>query len=149
MAAHQSGSPDSGYGLALGSSDEALLIALSPTGYLTIQEHQLQLGQAFGTGLTDSPDELNNMIANGPTANQTSDAIMPILTWQPWPHVKTGTQTNEIWLDKRGSELTVQINREYLYTGPTNFSPNKIGLWTAAFNEASTIDFKTLTIFSE
>ena len=38
----------------------------------------------------------------------------PVLPWQPWPHVQPGGNPNELWLDIRGSEISVRINRELL-----------------------------------
>ena len=147
-AAYQSGDLDSGYGLALGADESVLIVALSPLGYVTI--HQLERPSTI---VEDSAD-LNNMIANGPSfsppKNEGLMADTTILDWQPWPHVNQGTETNEIWLDKRGDTITIYINREHLWTGPISPPPSsQIGLFTASFNKTTTIDFKTLEIFTE
>ncbi len=144
-AAHQSGDPDSGYGLAIGNAQKTLLIALSPTGYAAIQTHQLNPTQIKNS----SQDDLDNMIANRPSDNASTKTTTSIFEWQPWPHVKTGNQTNEIWLDKHGRTITIYINRELLYTGPLTLSTPQIALYTATYNQPITINFEKLTIFSE
>ena len=144
-AAHQSGDLDSGYGLAVGNTEEALLIALSPTGYATIQTHLL-IPTEITTG---NQNDLDNMIANNPSLSQPSNQITPILDWQPWPHIQRGNETNEIWIDKNGRTLTIIINREQLYTGSLSFSTTQIALWTATFNQPTTINFEKMTIFAQ
>ncbi len=114
-AAYQYGDLDAGYGLALGSDESALVVAVSPTGYVTILQ-----------------------------------ADTPILNWQPWPHVQQGTETNEIWLDKRGDTVTIYINREHLWTGPITPPPSpQFGFYTISFNNPTTINFKSISIFSD
>jgi hypothetical protein len=151
-AANQSGDLDSGYGLALGSDDSVLIAAVSPLGYVLISQLEAEL----------DTDTLDNMIANGPTADgngrgvgwpllETPESENALLPWQPWPHVKRGLETNEIWLDKRGETVTIYVNRELLWSGP--ISPlalrPQIGLYAAAFNRPATINFNRLEIFSE
>jgi len=136
-AAHQSGDPDSGYGLAVGNAQEVLLIALSPTGYATVQIYQpSQRCQAL-------------MINDGSPNTIDEKCLASVFDWQPWPHVKTGSQTNEIWLDKRGQTITIYINRELLYTGSLALYTPQIALWTATNNQPTTINFEKLTIFSK
>lgn len=158
-AAYQSGEKDVGYGVAVGSDTAVFVVAISPLGNAAITHLQLPPSQPVvdeGIG----PDDLDNMIANGPSRNEaeqfltwpisaTAQSETPLLQWQPWPHINGGQDTNEIWLDKRGDEITVRINRELLWMRSFPISVSKIGLWAGSYNEAGTIDFKTLTIFSE
>ncbi|MFZ0544974.1 MAG: hypothetical protein WAM60_06030 [Candidatus Promineifilaceae bacterium] len=153
-AAYQSGDLDSGYGLAFGGDDGALVVAVSPLGNAAVfQPGSLSL-------INNEPDNLDGMIANRPLGNSndgvfvwpssaTSPPETPLLEWQPWPHVHTHEETNEIWLDKRGEELTIRINRELFWTGRISIPAAQIGLWSAAFNEATVIDFENLAIFEE
>jgi hypothetical protein len=117
-AALADGEVDSGYGLALTGEDARLVVAVSPTGYVTIREEQ-----------------------NGkpPLAR---------LPWQPWPHVRSDMKANEIWLDARqtgkGSEVTAWVNREQVWSGALDWTPDGVDLWLASFGAAATVDFKAL-----
>ena len=108
-AVYQSGSLDSGAGLALGE----LVVAVSPLGYVLVQ--------------------------------QANEAIMP---WQPWPHVQMEGATNEIWLDVRGENVTVWINRELLWQGIATMPTRRLGLFGENFGETAVYTFPTLEIFS-
>lgn len=113
-AVYQTGNPDSGIGLALGSKTEAFVVAVSPLGYALVQQ-----GEA---------------------------AMMP---WQPWPHVPLGAASNEIWIDVRGPELTVRLNRELLWQGTVSLAARRIGLFGEGFGEETAVyTFPTLQIFS-
>jgi hypothetical protein len=138
-AAYQSGSLDSAYGLALGSQEQALLIALSPTGYAAIQTFTPPAAEG----------ELDNMIANHPLNGTLSNSLVPILEWQPWPHINTGTGPNEIWLDQRGNTITIRINRELFWTDSFPIQFVKAGLWLTSYDEPVTITFETFFLFSD
>ena len=96
-AVHQSGEPDAGYGLMVGSEGRSLAVLVSPLGYVTVR-----LGET---------------------------AVVP---WQPWPHVRTGMEPNEIWLNMGGVEgngrAAVRINRELLWTGEVGVLAGQVGL---------------------
>lgn len=115
-AARSSGETDSAYGLAIGKADEMLVIAVSPLGYVNIEQ-----------------------------------GGKPILPWQTWPHVRTGEQSNEIWLDVRPSgimsQLTVRLNRELLWSGELELSSTEIGLAAESFGETAVINFQRLELF--
>jgi len=119
-AALQKGSPDAGYGLALGHDSDGVVIAVSPTGYLTIYRWH--------------------------GVNQTGS---PILPWQVWPHVGRSRELNEIWVDVEGGEITgIRINREILWEEAIPISGFDIGLFAQGFDGPATIDFQTLEYFS-
>jgi hypothetical protein len=75
-----------------------------------------------------------------------------ILPWQPWPHVKTGNQPNEIWLDVRpmdtASQVTVRLNRELLWSGEIALSGSEPGLVVESFGGPTTADFSRLELFA-
>jgi hypothetical protein len=75
-----------------------------------------------------------------------------VLPWQTWPHVKTGDQINEIWLDVRPlgptSQITVRINRELLWSGEIALSGSEVGLLVESFGEPTTVDFSHLELFA-
>jgi hypothetical protein len=112
-AVYQSGNPDSGIGLALGGGEDAFVVAISPLGYVLVQ----QAGE-------------------------------PILPWQPWPHVQPEDAPNEIWIDVRGEEVTVRLNRELLWQGDYLLSTRSLGLFGERFGETAVYTFPTLEIFS-
>lgn len=122
-AAHTTGESDSGYGLTLGDSDGQLLVALSPLGYVMVREERT------GTGPV---------------------TYMP---WQTWPHVRSGTAANEIWLDVNNSDdqaaVTVRINREFLWQGKISVMPQQVGLYQTTFGGPATVDFRQVEWFAE
>lgn len=122
-AAHTTGEPDSGYGLTLGDNDDRLLVALSPLGYVTVREERKDAEPV---------------------------AYMP---WQTWPHVRSGTAANEIWLDVNNSDdqaaVTVRINREFLWQGKISVMPQQVGLYQTTFGGPATVDFRQVEWFAE
>jgi hypothetical protein len=158
-AAHQSGETDAGYGLLMGGDESAFLAAVSPLGYASIAYLKWPVQQPISEGV-GTIDDLDGMIANGPPETENgktivwpiSDSIQPVnrlLDWQTWPHINGGQKSNEIWIDKWGNSFTVWINRELLWKGRISISVSRVGLWSASFNEDSTINFQKLAIFSE
>lgn len=122
-AAYEAGETDSGYGLAVGDRQAALVVAVSPLGQAAVW--QTVAGEA-------EPRYL--------------------LPWQPWPHVHPGTSPNEIWLeidDDAGiTQVTARVNRELLWQGnliePPPADPY---LWLGSFGGPVTVDFQTLDWF--
>lgn len=114
------GDPDSGYGLVLYGEDGRLVVAVSPLGYVAIREE--------GSGR--------------------SGYLIP---WSSWPHVVDGE--NELWLDIDGqgerTTITAAVNREHLWRGETEWSPDRAGLWLAAFEERVEVQFRSLEWFAE
>lgn len=132
-AAYQSGELDIGYGLALGRETQYLAVAVSPLGYVAIwQEITTQMPQ------------------NSQRLPSTS-----ILPWQPWPHVHTNTETNELWIDvdptgnSKISQFSVRINRELLWRGRLDTPAGQIGLLVESFGAAAVIDFQRLQLFHQ
>lgn len=122
-AAYTDGETDSGYGLAVGDGQEALVVAVSPLGQAAVW--QTLAGE-------DEPRYL--------------------LPWQPWPHVNTGTTPNEMWLeieDKAGiTQVTARINRELLWQGNLVEPPDTgAALWLGSFGGPVSVDFQTLDWF--
>ena len=111
-AVFQSGNLDSGVGLALGDADDALVVAVSPLGYVLVQ--------------------------------QADEGLLP---WQPWPHVNFEDAPNEIWIDVRGTEVTVRLNRELLWQGEHSLSTRSFGLFGERFEETAVYTFPTLELF--
>lgn len=123
-AAYVSGELDSGYGLAVGNSTNAIIVGVSPLGYAAVWER----------GAQDEPDLYH-------------------LPWQPWPHVQSGTTTNEIWIDvlpaANEAAIAVRINRELLWNGTISLpAESQPGLWLGTFGEETTALFQTLILFA-
>lgn len=116
-AVWQSGSLDSGVGIALGDEAapaDAFIMAVSPLGYVMVQ--------------------------------QAGTALLP---WQPWPHVQLNGAPNEIWIDKRGAELTVWLNRELLWQGSRTLATRNFGLYGEFFRETAVYTIPTLELFAK
>ncbi|MBE2220017.1 MAG: hypothetical protein IAF02_00670 [Anaerolineae bacterium] len=110
---------DVGYGLVLGSDEAHVAVAVSPLGYLSVWQK----------------------------TDQKTDIILP---WQPWPHVQRDMASNEIWLDVAdGNQLTIRINREWLWTGEIDQPSGQIGLVAESLGETAVVNFQTLEIFEE
>lgn len=116
-AAYVDGERDSGYGLTLGEGG-ALTAAVSPLGEAAVW----------------------TTAAPGTTPRY-------LLPWQPWPHVRPGAATNEIWLDVADGErprVTVWVNRERLWQGDLSDGGPLGGAaaaWLGNFGGAVTVDF--------
>ncbi len=121
-ASHNSGEEDIGYGLTLGDEAAYLAVAVSPLGYLAIWESDVQSG-----GSTDSY----------------------LLEWKTWPHVKTASSPNEIWVDIVGNRASVRINREWLWEGEITSGSENIGLLGESFAETAVIDFESVELFAK
>ena len=133
-AAYRSGELDIGYGLVLGTNNEYLAAAVSPPGYVAIWQ-------------VTSEQLLLNSSRSRPLAF--------IIPWQPWPHVRTGAETNELWVDvdradnSTNERITVRINREWLWSGEVEILEGQIGLWVESFGEAAVLNSQRLQLFNE
>jgi hypothetical protein len=117
-AALQSGYLDSAYGLALGSENEYLLTAVTPTGHLI-----------------------------PPTIHNSQFIIHHSQLLRPWPHINQLDTPNEIWLDVTDSAVTVRFNRELYGEESLNVPPGHIGLWGMSWGETAVIDFQRIELF--
>ena len=121
-ASHKSGEEDVGYGVLLGDEAAYLAVAVSPLGYLAIWESDVQSG--------DSTDSY-------------------LLEWQTWPHVKTESSSNEIWVDIVGSRASVRVNREWLWEGEIITGSENVGLLSESFAETAEVDFESIELFAK
>lgn len=121
-AAPTSGEQDIGYGLALGDEANYVVAAVSPLGYITLSSCSLTIDDC----------------------QLTIDNFSP-LPWQTWPHVRP--DVNEIWLDVDGDELTVRVNREFLWQGEIQLD-GRIGLWLESYGGAAAVHFQKLDLFT-
>ena len=112
-AVYQSGSLDSGVGFALGDETGQFIVAVSPLGYVLVQ--------------------------------QNDTAVLP---WQPWPHIQLENEPNEIWIDVRGEEITVWMNRELLWQGIYSLPTRNLGLFGENFGETAVYAIPSIDIFS-
>lgn len=96
---------------------------LPPTNYTLRLTAVHQSGEPdVGYGLIVGDDSNGLTVLVSPlgyvTVRLGETAVVP---WQPWPHVQTGTEPNEIWLNVGGVEgngrAAVRINRELLWAG--------------------------------
>ncbi|RMG99283.1 MAG: hypothetical protein D6706_05720 [Chloroflexi bacterium] len=70
------------------------------------------------------------------------------LPWQTWPHIRLANAPNEIWVDVRPDEITVRINREFLWQGSAEHISGKIGLTGMGLGETAVIQFTTLKLYT-
>jgi hypothetical protein len=114
-----SGELDSAYGLVLGTEEQNLVAAVSPTGYVSL----------WNQGLDQADD------------------IIAWRTW-PHINRKFGTNELwlDVVGDQL---VSVRTNREILWQGEQPLTGRRIGLWAQSFADPATIDFQHLQIFSE
>ncbi|KAA3659334.1 MAG: hypothetical protein DWQ04_22625 [Chloroflexi bacterium] len=129
-AVYQSGSPDSLYGFLLGNETENIIVAVSPLGYVTIEQSTVNNQQST----------INQPPAHSPQS---------LFPFQTWPHVRTGTVPNEIWIDVIGNQVTVWLNRELLWVGEVDIVGRQIGVVGESFGETAVFDFKQIQLFWE
>lgn len=74
------------------------------------------------------------------------------LPWQPWPHVRVGQETNEVWLDAAragdGTLVTAWVNRERLWQGVVAWPPAGVELWLGSFGGPTAVDFRALAWYA-
>lgn len=116
---HQSGELDSGAGLILGDGNTAVIIAISPLGYVSVQQNK-----------------------------PITDYRLPIteFPWQPWPHVRPGNAANEIWVDVVEGRMQVRMNRELLWAGDVLIQPTTAGLYGESFGGTAVFHFSGLVL---
>lgn len=125
-AAYTSGEQDSSYGLALGSPDDYLVVAVSPAGYVSVFQVSREQSEVSNSSFTMHHSSL--------------------LPWQPWPHIWRGTQSNEILLEIMGEDVTARVNREWLWQGKWAGRGRGPGLYLATHHQPTTATFYELTI---
>ncbi len=130
---HQSGDVDSGAGIALGDNCTAVLVVLSPLGYVSIQPIVPARQGEGALACQTKPDP--------PTD--------PLLLWQPWPHVHQGQAPNDVWVDIKDGQMWVRVNRELLWTGQAPLQPEQIGLYVESFGDTAVYTFQELQLFAE
>jgi hypothetical protein len=123
-AAHLRGEIDSGYGLIIGSARHFLAAEVSSLGYVSLWHYD---------GRSDAADPASTYL----------------LPWQTWPHVRTGAQPNEIWLERRGERITIRINRELMWQGEVGRFSGQIGLVGESFGDWAIVDFRELRLFTD
>lgn len=109
------------------ASDRPFLIwldgALPATNYtlrLTAVHKSGEPDVGYGLRLGDDSNSVTVLVSSlGYVAVRVGEtAVVP---WQPWPHVHTGAEPNEIWLNVGGVEgegcVSVRVNRELLWAG--------------------------------
>lgn len=126
--AHQSGEPDSAAGIVLGNECANVIIAIAPLGYATIQQ---------------TPAHTEN-------CPPITDYHLPIteMPWQPWPHVHSGEEPNEIWIDVEEGQMQVRLNRELLWVGDAPIQPTQLGLYGESFGETTVYQFPHITLYT-
>lgn len=121
LAAHGRGERDIGYGLAVGNAQSALVVAVSPLGYVRVWQQ-------------------------GP---EDSDVRIEHMPWQTWPHVRRDDAENEIQIDVTPDVVSVRLNRELLWQGKSDVNTENLGLYLESFGGATAVDFRQLTLYYE
>jgi hypothetical protein len=124
LTAHKvKGESDIGYGLILGEPGHELIFAVSPLGYLS-----------FWRELQENDRKIEEQY----------------IPWRTWPHIQTGTDPNEIWLDiEDGLVTSIRLNRELLNADPVSVPGREIGIWLKTFGDPTQISFDKVEIFEE
>ncbi len=123
-ASLSSGEHDIGYGIILGNEEQVFVVSVSPLGYASIWQDKEAL-EELGTG---------------------SAQIMP---WQTWPHIASGTDTNEIWIDIDSTGIQVRVNRELLWRGSVTGQWQQAGVWSESFGGPAVVNIQRVELFSQ
>jgi hypothetical protein len=97
---------------------QRLFVAVAPTGYLAIWQE---------------------------VDGHAPEFLMP---WQTWLHVRPERAANEIWLDVRGEQATVRINRELLWQGAAAPVGRQASLYLESFAGPATVHFQSLDYYA-
>ncbi len=119
--AHQNGELDSGAGLVIEGECGQLLVASSPLGYATVQ--------------------------HSPTTSVRC-SLPTDIPWQPWPHIKTGSESNELWLEAAEGLVTVRVNREILWQAAVEIEAQQLGIFAESFGGETEFEFQTIELFT-
>jgi len=71
-----------------------------------------------------------------------------VFPWQPWSHVKRGSNANEIQIEVRGESVSVRVNRERLWEGERAIQGAGAGLYSQSFGQETVIQFQELVTFA-
>ena len=118
-AALAGGEVDSAYGLVIGDESENIVVAVSPTGYVTIWRNE----------------------------GRERQTIIPWRTW-PHVAQDNGANELWLDIEG-GTMISVRINRELLWQGAQPAAGRRIGLWAETYGGPARIDFELLELFSE
>lgn len=119
-AVHQSGSPDSAIGLILGSDQQNIRATISPLGYTAVI----------------------------PSSGQATPGTPPQPA-APFPHVRSGTDPNEIWVDVVKGRLTVRVNRELLWSGDVGELKGTLGVWGESYGDTAVYQLPQMVVYEE
>lgn len=119
IAGYDSGDLDSAYGLLFGQGDDSIAVMISPLGNVAVASH---------------------------TAPEMSGAGGHYLPWQTWPHVRTGSQTNDLLVNLEDDTINIRLNGEFLWERNGIKPVNRIGLIGASYGEEVTIDYRLAEI---
>jgi len=137
VAAYNTGEQDSGYGLAFGSPEDYLVVAISPVGYVTV----FQVSSfEFKVSSSEPP------ISQSPTLHSPLSTLHSLIPWQPWPHIRPGEQSNEFLLEMVGEQVTIRLNGEWLWQGTWRGRGRTPALYLTTYNQSVTITFHELTL---
>lgn len=110
-----------------------------------------ELDSAYGLRLGDENNGLT--VAVSPLGYATvwassAGETIELMPWQTWPHVYSGDEANEIWLEIWRSDDRAQVaawvNRELLWQGNVAPLPPGAALWLASFGNPVTVEYRAL-----
>lgn len=120
-AAYTDGQADIGYGLALGDEGGRLIVAVSPSGYVSVWEER------NGATINHLPWQPWPHARPGPAENEI------------WLDVDT--------IGDR-SQVTARVNREQLWQGEIKRLSPQVALWLGSFDGPANVDFRALEWFA-
>ncbi|NKQ34059.1 MAG: hypothetical protein HF973_00415, partial [Chloroflexi bacterium] len=67
----------------------------------------------------------------------------------PFPHVRRGTDPNEIWVDVANDLMTIRINRELLWSGDVGELNGELGVWGESFANTAVYHLPQIIVYEE
>jgi hypothetical protein len=128
-----------------------LPVSLPDGAYSILLTANWQEGDDFSAyGVVVGSDDVYTAVTVSPlgytAVTQNQSDLLPL---QPWPHIKTGHATNEIWVDVTGSQIRVRLNKELLWSGEAAPSGGNVGLIGVSFAETAVFRFQQLTMTTD
>lgn len=80
---------------------------------------------------------------------QDGEEMTPLVTWQQFPHIRRGEQSNRLLVTCAGPSCTFRINDEYATTVEDDrWLSGDIGLWGQTFEQGAVLQFRSARLWS-
>jgi hypothetical protein len=76
------------------------------------------------------------------------ESVIPLVTWQQFPHVERGRRPNRLLVTCSGPSCTFRINDEYAATVEDDrWLSGDVGLWAQSSEEGAVLEFRSVRVW--